>query len=102
MGIYSTHFNHSSSCENPILAREVMYISIQSHRILFQVNSKQELAQKLQVELERLQREISEQLSVVEAADATWECESDAAERIVLVEQLLGIVCVVIGLRRKR
>ena len=79
-----------------------MYISIQSHRILFQVNSKQELAQKLQVELERLQREISEQLSVVEAADATWECESDAAERIVLVEQLLGIVCVVIGLRRKR
>ena len=69
---------------------------------MFQVNSKQELAQKLQVELERLQREISEQLSVVEAADATWESESDAAERIVLVEQLLGIVCVVIGLRRKR
>ena len=41
-------------------------------------------------------------MSVVEAADAIWECESDAAERIVLVEQFLGIVCVVIGLRRKR
>ena len=69
---------------------------------MFQVNSKQELAHKLQVEVESLQREICEQLSVVEAADATWESESDAAERIVLVEQLLGIVCVVIGLRRKR
>ena len=39
-----------------------------------------------------LQKEINEEMSVVKAADAIWDCESDLAERIVLVQQFLGIV----------
>ena len=63
-----------------------------TRKISFQINSKKELAQKLQLELEMLQKEINEEMSVVKAADAIWDCESDLAERIVLVQQFLGIV----------